>query len=198
MMRLIYSPVLFLVLSFAVGQTQTSNKSSYIIRSLKSAKDTTDIYNLKQKLGKEYHQYRSYFAYVPSVNPLNPKKLRRFSSKFGRRFHPKDGKYEQHLGLDISSKTGTPVHAAADGKIIVTNRSNSGCGNSVKIAHLYGFTTRYCHMYTFIVKKGQSVKKGDIIGFVGSTGHSTGPHLHYEVKKNGVLVDPYPYCFLSL
>lgn len=169
-----------------------------IVKALYNANDTTDINTIKDIIGSKYNQFQKHFKYVPSINPLNPNKLKRFSSHFGKRFHPIDGKYKQHLGLDISAKIGTPIHAPADGIVINVNSSNSGCGNSLKIKHKFGFTTRYCHMSMFIVKRNTKVKKGDVIGFVGNSGKSTGAHLHYEIKKNGKLINPYPFCFISL
>jgi len=188
---------LFLFLSLSI-YSQNVSYDSLVVKTLNLVKDTTDISVLKESLNTHYSLYAKHFNYIPSLNPLNPKKLKRYSSQFGRRFHPIDKEYKRHLGLDISAKIGTPIHAVADGNIVQNISSNEGCGNSIMIEHKYGFTTRYCHLYVSVVKKGFKVKKGDIIGFVGSTGKSTAPHLHYEIKKNGVLIDPYPYCFLDI
>jgi len=162
------------------------------------AADTTKIYNVVKILGSKADWYENLFDYVPSINPLNPDKLKRISSKFGKRFHPIKKKVKAHLGLDISAKKGTAIHSSATGTVIKVISSNRGYGNQVIIEHDYGFRTRYAHMHSFIVKKGDSIKKGQIIGFVGNTGLSTAPHLHYEIIKNGKYIDPYPFCFINL
>ncbi len=114
------------------------------------------------------------------------------SSGFGDRLSPFTGKSEFHKGLDISAPLGTPVHAPADGTVIMAeNAANSG--NSITIDHHGGLTTSYNHLKEFSVRQGQSVSKGDLIGYVGDTGQSTGPHLHYEVRLNGAPVNPMRY-----
>ncbi len=156
-----------------------------------------DIEKLLHILGEDTKRFTTKWSYVPSINPLNPKKLKRFSSKFGNRFHPIDKKSKPHAGVDISAKAGTAIHAAASGTVNSTVKSDIGYGNQVTIEHRYGFKTRYAHMYLFIVKEGQPIKKGQIIGFVGSTGKSTADHIHYELWKNNARIDPYPFCFLE-
>lgn len=186
-----------IVLTGCYGQ-EISFLETLIGRFLEKATDTTQIQTLKKILGPDTEKYRGHLRFIPSLNPVNPKKSKRISSEFGRRFHPVDNEYKQHLGIDISSKPGTPVHAAADGTVKKAFRSDDGYGNQVYISHRFGFETRYAHLYTFIVKKGDKVRKGDIIAFIGSTGKSTGFHLHYEIIKNGKQLDPYPFCFLDL
>jgi len=201
-------PVLFLWLFFLTlpllgndlfAQTGSSKKLSETVDIfLHKSASAEDVKKLMEILGHDVQKFSSKFKYVPSINPLNPKKLKRFSSKFGNRFHPIDNKNKPHFGLDISAKAGTPIHAAAAGTIKSTKESKTGYGNQVVIEHDYGFKTRYAHMYLFIVKEGQTVKKGEIIGFVGSTGKSTADHIHFEVWKNSDRIDPYPFCFLDL
>ena len=87
--------------------------------------------------------------------------------------------------MDFSAKTGTPIYATGNGKVIRVRKSRKGYGNHVKIDHGYGYVTLYAHMQKYIVKKGQKVKRGEVIGYVGNTGKSVAPHLHYEVHKNG-------------
>ena len=157
-----------------------------------------DIEHLLRILGDDTGKFKDQFDYVPSINPLNPEKLDRFSSKFGERFHPIDKKNKPHYGIDISAKAGTAIHAAASGTVKSTVESDKGYGNQVIIEHRYGFRSRYAHMYLFIVKKGDKVNKGDIIGFVGSTGKSTADHIHFEISKNNIRIDPYPFCFLEI
>jgi murein DD-endopeptidase MepM/ murein hydrolase activator NlpD len=109
-----------------------------------------------------------------------------------------DKRSKQHLGIDISSKKGTPVHASAAGTVIATITSDYGYGNQVVLQHEYGFVTRYAHLHSFIINKGDTIPKGKIIGFVGNSGKSTGYHLHYEIQKFDNHIDPYPFCFLNL
>lgn len=165
---------------------------------LQRSSSAGDIGNLLDILGKDRERFPSLFDSVPSINPLNPDRMGRFSSSFGERFHPVDGKYKKHLGIDISANAGTPVHAIAAGKVTVARHSSKGYGNLVAIGHAYGFSSRYAHLYTFIVREGQTIKKGEIIGFVGSTGKSTGNHVHFELWKGKVAVDPYPFFSLEL
>jgi len=157
-----------------------------------------DVKKLLEILGDDKERFSSKLMFVPSINPLNPKKLKRFSSEFGNRFHPIDKTNKPHFGIDISAKAGTAIHAAASGTIKSTIKSNTGYGNQVVIEHDYGFKSRYAHMYLFIVKDGQTVKKGEIIGFVGSSGKSTADHIHFEIWKNDDRIDPYPFCFLEI
>jgi len=126
---------------------------------------------------------------IPSRVPLKGVKL---TSGFGMRKHPITGRRRGHKGIDLAAPTGTPIYAAADGLI---SRSSwfSTYGLYVSIEHGGELQTRYAHMSRLNVAKGQRVKKGEIIGFVGSTGRSTGPHLHYEVRVRGTAVNPVPY-----
>lgn len=126
---------------------------------------------------------------VPSRMPLVNARL---SSDFGSRIHPVLGRRAGHHGVDLAAPTGTPIYATADGTV---SRANwfSSYGNFIAIEHGADLQTRYAHLSGFAVAAGAKVKKGDLIGYVGSTGRSTGPHLHYEVRVNGVAVDPSPY-----
>jgi murein DD-endopeptidase MepM/ murein hydrolase activator NlpD len=126
---------------------------------------------------------------VPSRSPLDGL---RFTSEFGMRTHPVLGGYRMHKGIDLSSPTGTPVYATADG---VVGRADwfSSYGLYIQIEHGSALETRYGHLSRLNVAAGQMVRKGDLIGFVGSTGRSTGAHLHYEVRVEGVAVNPIPY-----
>jgi murein DD-endopeptidase MepM/ murein hydrolase activator NlpD len=130
---------------------------------------------------------------VPSLLPANGW----FASGFSYRTDPFTGKKRFHKGLDISCDHGTPVYAPANG--VITRRGrNGGFGKSISINHGNGIVTRYAHLSKFNVSKGQRVKKGDLIGYVGSTGRSTGPHLHYEVHKNGKAVNPMKYIIKGM
>ncbi|MEE4153310.1 MAG: M23 family metallopeptidase [Erythrobacter sp.] len=126
---------------------------------------------------------------VPSRQPVNAGYV---SSDFGWRRHPVLGGRRRHHGIDIAAPEGTPVYATADGMVERANYSGS-YGNVIYLDHGSDLQTRYAHLSGLNVRDGQRVKKGDLIGFVGSTGRSTGPHLHYEVRVDGVAVDPDPY-----
>jgi murein DD-endopeptidase MepM/ murein hydrolase activator NlpD len=132
-------------------------------------------------------------ASTPSLAPVSGF----FSDGFGWRRDPIDGSREFHKGVDIVAPSGTPVRAAADGLVTAAGRM-AGYGTMVHLAHGYGLGTRYGHLSRVLVTPGQRVKRGDVIGMVGSTGRSTGPHLHYEVFRAGNQVDPRKYLGESL
>ncbi len=137
-------------------------------------------------------------ASIPAIQPVANKNLKRMASGYGYRIHPVYKTRKLHTGMDFSAPKGTPIYATGDGRVSKVKRSRRGYGNIVKIDHGYGYETFYAHMDRFIVKRGQKVKRGDIIGFVGSTGTSTAPHLHYEVMKNNRKVNPVNYYFNDL
>lgn len=128
-------------------------------------------------------------ASMPSRMPLENA---RFTSLYGSRIHPVTGGRKNHDGIDLAAPTGTPIYATADGRVEMA-QWYGGYGNFVEIDHGGDVETRYGHMSRMNVSAGQAVKKGDLIGWVGSTGRSTGPHLHYEVRIAGNAVDPQPY-----
>lgn len=137
-------------------------------------------------------------AAIPAIQPLSNKDLSRIASGFGPRIDPIYKTPKFHAGLDFSAKTGTPIYSTGDGKVIRVRKSRKGYGNHVKIDHGYGYVTLYAHMSKYIVKKGQKVKRGEIIGYVGNTGKSVAPHLHYEVHYNNKKVDPKYYFSADL
>lgn len=124
-----------------------------------------------------------------SVPNGTPTKYIRISSPFGTRTHPITGKRHTHKGIDLAAPKMTPVYASADGKVTYAKR-NGGYGNFIKINHGNGYKTAYAHLHKIEVKAGTSVQKGDLIGYVGSTGCSTGNHLHYEIYYKDRLIDP--------
>lgn len=126
---------------------------------------------------------------VPSRMPLDGARM---SSGYGMRDHPVLRKRKRHNGIDLAAPTGTPIYATADGIVGRADRFSS-YGLYISIDHGADLETRYAHMSRLAVAAGDNVKKGDIIGYVGSTGRSTGPHLHYEVRVDGVAVNPIPY-----
>jgi murein DD-endopeptidase MepM/ murein hydrolase activator NlpD len=126
---------------------------------------------------------------IPAIQPVQNKDLKRVASGYGMRIHPILKTRKMHNGMDFTAKTGTPIHATGNGKVIKASRA-SGFGKVVYIDHGFGYVTKYGHMSKFNTKKGKNVKRGDIIGYVGNTGLSSGPHLHYEVHKNGKPINP--------
>lgn len=126
---------------------------------------------------------------VPSRRPIEAMSL---SSSYGMRVHPITGRVARHNGIDIPAPHGTPIYATADG-IVGRAQRLGGYGNYVEIEHGNMIQTRYGHMSSYIVRPGQQVKRGEIVGYVGSTGRSTGNHLHYEVRIEGAPVNPMPF-----
>ena len=135
---------------------------------------------------------------IPAIQPVSNKNLKRVASGFGYRIDPLYKDSRLHAGLDFSAPTGTPIYATADGEVQIAGFNTDGYGNKVVINHGYGFQTLYAHMVRVIANAGQSVKRGEVIGYVGSTGKSTGSHLHYEVIKRGTKVDPVYYFYNDL
>ena len=137
-------------------------------------------------------------ACIPAIQPVANKDLTRMASGYGWRNDPVYHTQKMHWGLDFTSNTGTNVYATGNGTVIACEQKMWGYGNSVIIDHGFGYKTRYAHLSAFKVKPGDKVKRGQIIGLVGSTGKSTGPHLHYEVEKNGKKVNPVHYFHSDL
>jgi len=165
------------------------SKEAYI-----QSKSYDDVLNMA--LNKE-----KMLASIPAIQPISNKDLKRTASGWGYRMHPIYKVRKMHYGMDFTSPIGTPVYATGDGKVIVvkgSKRSRSGFGMEIIIDHGYGYETLYGHLNAFNVKRGQKVKRGDIIAFVGNSGGSTAPHLHYEVHKNGSAVNPSYYYYKDL
>jgi len=137
-------------------------------------------------------------ASIPAIQPISNKDLTRTASGWGYRIHPIYKIRKFHYGIDFTAPTGTEVYATGDGIIEKIEQSQRGYGNMIMIDHGFGMKTIYAHLHGFNVKQGQKVKRGDVIGFVGNTGLSTSPHLHYEVMRNGEMVNPINYFFNDL
>lgn len=135
------------------------------------------------------------FAAIPAIQPISNKQLHALASGFGLRIHPIYKVKKMHTGIDFAASIGTPIYATADGKVLEVAVKFSGYGKMVEIDHGFGYRTRYAHMHEFAVHPGQSIKRGDLVGYVGNTGLSTAPHLHYEVLINGNQVDPVHYFY---
>ncbi|MFN4006330.1 MAG: peptidoglycan DD-metalloendopeptidase family protein [Chitinophagaceae bacterium] len=135
---------------------------------------------------------------IPAIQPVSNKNLNRIASGFGYRIDPVYKVTKFHAGLDFTAPQGTPIYATADGRVKEAGYNSSGYGNHVVINHGYGYETLYGHMVRIKARAGQSIKRGEVIGYVGSTGKSTGPHCHYEVHKNGKPVDPIYFFYNDL
>jgi murein DD-endopeptidase MepM/ murein hydrolase activator NlpD len=146
-----------------------------------------DSYGAIEKL---INNQEAKLASLPAIQPVSNKQLNRIASGFGMRIDPVYGTPKMHKGLDFTAPQGTPIYATGDGVVRTAGSSASGYGNHVEINHGYGYETLYGHMVRIKVRSGQRIKRGEIIGWVGSTGKSTGPHCHYEVKINGANVNP--------
>lgn len=133
-------------------------------------------------------------AHLPAIQPVANKDLKRLASGYGMRMHPVLKVPKLHKGADFSANVGTPIYATGDGRVKLSGR-HGGYGNTVIINHGYGYETLYAHMSRIKVKRGQRVKRGDVIGYVGNSGLSTGPHLHYEIHKDGKPIDPVSYFY---
>jgi murein DD-endopeptidase MepM/ murein hydrolase activator NlpD len=154
----------------------------------KSYKEIEHMIRNKEKL----------LASTPAIQPVSNKDLNRLSSGFSYRIDPIYKTVKFHAGLDFSAPQGTPIYATANGVVRVAGNQGNGYGNHVIINHGYQYSTLYGHMYRIKVRVGQSIKRGEVIGYVGNTGKSTGPHVHYEVMKGGRHLDPIYFFYNDL
>jgi len=136
-------------------------------------------------------------SHIPAIQPVSEKNLRAMASGYGYRRDPIYGTGKFHEGMDFSAPVGTPVYATGDGRVQAAGW-HSGYGNLIEIDHGYQYLTRYAHLSEILVHQGQAVHRGDLIGRVGNTGKSTGSHLHYEVRLNGVAQNPVHYYYYDL
>lgn len=134
-------------------------------------------------------------AAIPAIQPVKNEDLKRMASGYGYRSDPFTKIRKFHKGMDFTAKTGTPIFATGDGIIKRADSRASGYGKHIVIQHGFGYETLYAHLSQYNTKKGRRVKRGDIIGYVGSTGRSQAPHLHYEVKKNGKTINPINFYY---
>lgn len=135
---------------------------------------------------------------IPAIQPVRNSDLKRMASGYGYRIHPIYKVRKMHWGMDFSAPTGTEIFATGDGKVVEVKKKYNGYGHHIKIQHGFGYETLYAHMSKILVKRGQRVERGEVIGLVGSTGTSVAPHLHYEVFKEGKRVNPAHYYFNDL
>lgn len=135
---------------------------------------------------------------IPSIQPIRNEDISRIASGFGYRTDPFTKTRKKHWGMDFTAPRGTPVYASGDGKVIKADNTVSGYGKHIKIDHGYGYESLYAHLYKYNVRRGEKVKRGDLIGFVGSTGRSQAPHLHYEIFKDGSRINPINFYYGNL
>ena len=154
----------------------------------KSLDEITKLAEEKEKL----------LAAIPAIQPLNNEDLTRMASGYGWRSDPFTKARKKHWGMDFTAAKGTPIYASGDGKITRADNNASGYGKHIRIDHGYGYLSLYAHLSNYNVKKGQKVKRGDLIGFVGNTGRSEAPHLHYEVWKDNDRINPINFYYGSL
>jgi murein DD-endopeptidase MepM/ murein hydrolase activator NlpD len=165
----------------------------------------TSLNNLSSRMNwqtKSYHDIDNFIknkeqllACTPAIQPVSNKDLKRIASGFGYRIDPVYKTTKFHAGLDFAAPLGTPIYATANGTVEVAGNTGNGYGNHVVINNGYGYSTLFGHMFRVKVRPGQKVKRGEVIGWVGNTGKSTGPHCHYEVHRNGDPVDPVYYFY---
>jgi murein DD-endopeptidase MepM/ murein hydrolase activator NlpD len=171
-------------LATSVAKT-LNNLSARMVYQTKSYHDIDGFIKNKEQL----------LACTPAIQPVSNKDLSRIASGFGYRIDPVYKTTKFHAGLDFAAPLGTPIYATANGTVETAGNSGNGYGNHVVINNGYGYSTLFGHMFRVKVRPGQKVKRGEIIGWVGSTGKSTGPHCHYEVHRNGDPVDPVYYFY---
>ena len=169
---------------------------------------TSIMNNLGKRIGVQMKSYdeidgliknkEALLAHTPAIQPVSNKDLSRIASGFGQRVDPVYKTVKMHAGLDFAAPQGTPIYSTADGTIAIAGNMGNGYGNYVVIRHGYGYETLYGHMVRVKARPGQPVKRGEVIGWVGSTGKSTGPHCHYEVHKNTNKIDPVYFFYNDL
>ncbi|MCG2419737.1 M23 family metallopeptidase [Aequorivita sp. F47161] len=150
------------------------------------------------EIAKLAEEKEKLLAAIPAIQPVKNEDLTRMASGYGYRTDPFTKARKFHYGMDFTAPRGTPVYATGDGKVTRADNRATGYGNHVVIDHGYGYESLYGHLYKYNVRAGQKVQRGDIIGFVGSTGRSEAPHCHYEVSKDGERINPINFYYGSL
>lgn len=151
-----------------------------------------------QDVSIQFKNNKNAINYYPTISPIKTKDFIRISSAYGWREHPIEKQMLFHEGIDISAIIGTPIYSTAQGRVVKVMYSKYSYGNRIVIKHAYGFETLYAHLHTINVKKGQWIRKNQLIGSVGNSGKSTGPHLHYEIHKYGKTCDPLGYFYTHI
>jgi murein DD-endopeptidase MepM/ murein hydrolase activator NlpD len=161
--------------------------SKQVVVQSKSLDEIVELAKKKEKM----------LASIPAIKPIKNEDETRMASGYGMRLHPILKSWRMHNGMDFTAPTGTPIYASGNGQVTRANRSAT-FGKVVYIEHGYGYKTIYAHMSKIVAKRGQKVKRGDLIGYVGNTGRSAAPHLHYEVHKNNRPINPIYYYYGDL
>ena len=181
---------------------QGYNNSELVIRTTKKVDVLSKELAIQSKsldaILKLAEAKQDFLASIPAIQPVQNEKLRHVASGFGYRTDPFTKARKMHEGMDFTAKTGTPIFASGDGIVARADNSASVFGNHIVIRHGYGYESLYAHLSKYKCRAGQRVKRGDIIGYVGSTGRSEAPHLHYEVHKNGKVVNPLNFYYGSI
>jgi len=172
--------------------SEIDNRTFYVAEML-----STQLVKL-QETSHLFKNNKNAILYYPTISPVKTKDFICISSPYGWREHPIEKKPLFHEGIDISANIGSEVYSTAQGRVVKIMYSKYGYGNRILIKHAYGFETLYAHLDNIKIKNGQWVRKNQLIGTVGNTGRSTGPHLHYEIHKNGEPRDPLGYFFTHM
>lgn len=171
---------------------ETSKKMDILTKQVvvqsKSLDEIAELAKEKEKL----------LASVPAIQPVKNENLKRIASGFGWRNDPFTKVKKFHYGMDFTAPRGTPVYATGDGRVERADNRSTGYGNHIRIDHGYGYVSLYAHLYKYNVRVGQKVRRGDVIGFVGSTGRSEAPHLHYEIFKDEERINPINFYYGNL
>ena len=172
--------------------TETTKRMDVLMKRLvvqsKSLDEIADLAKEKENL----------LAAIPAIQPVKNEDLSRIASGYGWRTDPFTKVKKFHYGMDFTSPRGTPIYATGDGRVTRADSRSTGYGNHIRIDHGYGYTSLYAHLFKYNVRRGQRVKRGDVIGFVGSTGRSEAPHLHYEIFKDGDRINPINFYYGNL
>lgn len=150
------------------------------------------------EIAKLAREKEKLLASIPAIQPVRNEDLTRMASGYGWRSDPFTKARKFHWGMDFTAHKGTPVYATGDGTVERADNNAAGYGHHIRIEHGYGYVSLYAHLSEYNVKPGQKVKRGDLLGFVGSSGRSQAPHLHYEIFKNGERINPINFYYGSL
>lgn len=172
--------------------TETSKRMDVLTKRLVVQSKSLD------EIAKLAKEKESLLAAIPAIQPVANEDLSRIASGYGWRTDPFTKVRKFHYGMDFTAPRGTPVYATGDGRVIRADNRSTGYGNHIRIDHGYGYTSLYGHLYKYNVRRGQQVKRGDVIGFVGSTGRSEAPHLHYEIFKDDEKINPINFYYGNL
>jgi murein DD-endopeptidase MepM/ murein hydrolase activator NlpD len=150
------------------------------------------------KVYKEALEIQEFLACKPSINPLSPADPYWLTSTYGYRKDPFSGRRTAHNGIDLAGPEGLPIHCTGAGTVVYAQMNRHGYGKEVVVDHGFGYTSRYAHLNDIYVERGQKLKRGEVLGTLGNTGKSTGPHLHYEIRKDNRAVNPFYFFYENL